>query len=129
MDVLSSLTHNKPGIGTTCMEDFLSNDTLRELSKFGAVCASPDDPYYQQGFSRNYSDQTPGKMKYNCECKISDNYNKYAVWSCLPKSDGVKVPGRNLMQTKDILFNLTRLSDYSTSNSSANNDWILGIID
>ena len=127
-DVLSSLTHNDPGIGTTCMEDFVSNNTLHEMSKFGALCASYGDIDYKYGFAQNYSDETPGKMMYNCECSISDDYNKYAVWSCnLPKYDGVETPGRNLMQTKDILFNLTDLRNNASPNSSTNNDWILGI--
>ena len=109
------------------MEDFVSNNTLREMSKFGALCASYEDKDYQYGFLQNYSDETPGKMMYNCECSISDDYNEYAVWSCQPNYDDVETPGRNLMQTKDILFNLTDLSDTASPNSSANNDWILGI--
>ena len=109
------------------MEDFVSNNTLREMSKFGALCASYNDSDYKYGFSQNYSDETPGKMMYRCECSISDDYNRYAVWSCLPKYDDVETPGRNLMQTKDILFNLTDLSDTASPNSTSNNDWILGI--
>ena len=129
-DVLSSLTHNEPGIGTTCMTDFVEDKTISELSKFGAECARSDDPIYQEGFSQDYSDDVPGKMKSTCECTVADDYNKYVIWSCQPRNDvnDVEVPGRNLMQTQDILFNLTNLSDNTGStNSSTNNDWILGM--
>ena len=107
------------------MEDFVSNRTLVELSQFGAEC-SLDETKYQQGFSQNYSNDTPGKMKYNCECTISDDYNKYAIWYCPLKSEDADVPGRNLMQTTDIMFNLTNLRSIGSTNSSTNNDWILG---
>ena len=110
------------------MKDFVSNRTLVELSKFGAKCSGDNETKYQQGFLQNYSDEIPGKMKYNCECTISDDYNKYAIWYCPLKTEDkdIDVPGRNLMQTKDILFNLTNLSDIGSTNSSTNNDWILG---
>ena len=127
-DVLSSLTRNDPGIGTTCMKDFVSNRTLVELSKFGAECSGDNETNYQEGFLQNYSDEIPGKMKYNCECTISDDYNKYAIWYCPLKTEDkdIDVPGRNLMQTKDILFDLTNLRNIGSTNSSTNNDWILG---
>ena len=129
-DVLASLTHNGPGIGTTCMTDFVENKTISELSKFGAECASPEDLDYQKGFSQEYSDDVAGKMMFNCECSIANDYNKYLIWSCQPRNqEEIEVPGRNLMQTQDILFNLTNLEDRGRTNTSTNNDWILGTYD
>ena len=123
-DVLLSLSHNEPGIGTTCMEDFVNDTKLVDVSAFGALCADPEIDSYQKGFTRNYSDSTPGRMQYDCECSETDSYTGYIIWNCSPRDkSNIEIPPRNLMQTKDVLFDLTNLNEQNQSNTNA---WILG---
>ena len=123
-DILLSLSKNDPGIGTTCMSDFVENRDLVEISAFGAECARPDMEEYKKGFTQDYANNVPGKMKYNCECSVENGHNGYAVWACSAREESdIETPPRNLMQTKDILFNLTDLKD---NNHSSTNAWLLG---
>ena len=119
-NVLLSLSYNDPGIGATCMPDFV-DDTNDD--GFGAQCVNPDIDRYQQNFTQDYSE--PGKMKYVCECGVTDGYIKYVDWKCSPRDENdIEIPPRNLMQTQDILFNLTVLGE---NNNSSTNAWILGV--
>ena len=124
--ILASLSQNGPGIGTTCMADFVQNETLASLSAFGAHCAivpgsTPTDGKYSQGFTQDYPDNVPGKLIHNCGCTTISKHSSEIEWACSPRAE-VEVPPRNLMETKDVLFNLTSLNLVDMDI----NGWILG---
>ena len=123
-DILTSLSHNDPGIGTTCMQDFVDDSALSTLSEFGAQCGNPNEEKYQEGFTEDYPNSTPGRLDVDCECAETNTYTKYVTWDCSERNtSAVETPPRNLMQTTDILFDLTNLTENNDSNI---NSWILG---
>ena len=123
-DILTFLTHNDPGIGTTCMPDFVDDSALEKLSEFGAQCANPNVEEYQEGFTQDYPNSIPGRWDVDCECEVTNTYTKYVTWDCSERNtSAVETPPRNLMLTEDILFDLTNLTENNDSNI---NSWILG---
>ena len=114
------------------MPAFLEDDDLKKLSAFGAQCAiNPwqnftSDEKYRQGFTQNYTNQ--GKLKDHCECTKPDTKSSQSVeWTCTELDGAVQIPPRNLMETKDVLYNLTNLRfRHSSGDKNIPNQWILG---
>ena len=106
------------------MPDFVDDSALEKLSEFGAQCANPNVEEYQEGFTQDYPNSIPGRWDVDCECAVTNTYTKYVTWDCSERNtSAVETPPRNLMQTGDILFDLTNLTENNDSNI---NSWILG---